>query len=109
MPLTFCCVNISLLKLLCQYFPLKLLCQYFPLKLLCQYFPLKLLCQYFPLELLCQYSPPTLQGKGDPKDIEKRVQQIRDDIELSTSEYEKEKMNERLAKLSNGIAVLKVY
>jgi chaperonin GroEL len=49
-----------------------------------------------------------LQGKGDKKDIDKRVQQIKDEIELSNSEYEKEKMNERLAKLSNGVAVLKV-
>lgn len=50
----------------------------------------------------------TLQGKGSKEDIEKRVQQIKDEIELSTSEYEKEKMGERLAKLSNGVAVLKV-
>lgn len=49
-----------------------------------------------------------MKGKGDSADIEKRINQIREDIELSTSEYEKEKMNERLAKLSNGIAVLKI-
>ena len=49
-----------------------------------------------------------MQGKGDKADIEKRVQHIKDEIELSTSEYEKEKMGERLAKLSNGVAVLKV-
>jgi len=48
------------------------------------------------------------QGKGEPADLEKRLNQIRDDIEMSTSEYEKEKMMERLAKLSNGVAVLKV-
>ena len=48
------------------------------------------------------------QGKGEPADLEKRLNQIRDDIEMSTSEYEKEKMTERLAKLSNGVAVLKV-
>lgn len=48
------------------------------------------------------------QGKGDKADIDKRVAQIRDEIELSTSEYEKEKFGERLAKLSNGVAVLKV-
>ena len=40
--------------------------------------------------------------------MEKRIQQLRDEIELSTSEYEKEKLNERLAKLSSGVAVLKV-
>ena len=49
-----------------------------------------------------------LKGKGSQADIEKRVQQIRDDRELTTSEYEKEKLSERLAKLSNGVAVLKV-
>ncbi|KAL8621293.1 60 kDa heat shock protein, mitochondrial [Nucella lapillus] len=49
-----------------------------------------------------------MKGKGDKADIEKRVQQIKDEIDLSTSEYEKEKMGERLAKLSNGVAVLKV-
>lgn len=37
------------------------------------------------------------------------MNQIKDEIEMSTSEYEKEKFNERLAKLSNGVAVLKVY
>ena len=36
------------------------------------------------------------------------MNQIKDEIELSTSEYEKEKFGERLAKLSNGVAVLKV-
>ena len=41
--------------------------------------------------------------------MEKRIQQLRDEIDLSTSEYEKEKLNERLAKLSSGVAVLKVY
>ncbi|XP_046582973.1 heat shock protein 60A-like [Haliotis rubra] len=49
-----------------------------------------------------------MQGKGDKADIEKRVAQIKDEIELSTLEYEKEKLSERLAKLSNGVAVLKV-
>lgn len=49
-----------------------------------------------------------VQGKGDKASVEQRVQQIKDEIELSSSEYEKEKMGERLAKLSNGVAVLKV-
>lgn len=48
------------------------------------------------------------QGKGNKADIEKRIAQIKDEIEISTSEYEKEKYGERLAKLSNGVAVLKV-
>ena len=49
-----------------------------------------------------------MKGKGDKADVDKRVQQIKDDIDQSNSEYEKEKMAERLAKLSNGVAVLKV-
>jgi chaperonin GroEL len=49
-----------------------------------------------------------LNGTGDSKEVEKRVQQILDEIENSTSDYEKEKLNERLAKLSRGVAVLKV-
>jgi len=49
-----------------------------------------------------------LNGTGDSKEVEKRVQQILDEIEHSTSDYEKEKLNERLAKLSRGVAVLKI-
>ncbi|RCN44165.1 putative chaperonin GroEL [Ancylostoma caninum] len=49
-----------------------------------------------------------LRGKGDAAEIEKRIDQIADEIEQSTSDYEKEKLNERLAKLSKGVAVLKV-
>uniref|UniRef100_A0A915BMX1 Heat shock protein 60 n=1 Tax=Parascaris univalens TaxID=6257 RepID=A0A915BMX1_PARUN len=49
-----------------------------------------------------------LRGKGATADIEKRISLIEDEIEHSTSDYEKEKMNERLAKLSKGVAVLKV-
>ncbi|CAJ0573864.1 unnamed protein product, partial [Mesorhabditis spiculigera] len=49
-----------------------------------------------------------LRGKGSQVDIDKRVEQIADEIEQSTSEYEKEKLNERLAKLSKGVAVLKI-
>ena len=36
------------------------------------------------------------------------MQEIKDHIELTTSDYEKEKLMERLAKLSNGVAVIKV-
>ena len=81
----------------------------FPPRTIVSIFPPYTIVSIFAPYTIVSIFPPTLQGKGDPKDIEKRVQQIRDDIELSTSEYEKEKMNERLAKLSNGIAVLKVY
>ncbi|NP_001298236.1 60 kDa heat shock protein, mitochondrial-like [Biomphalaria glabrata] len=49
-----------------------------------------------------------MKGKGNKADIEKRIAQIKDEIEISTSEYEKEKFGERLAKLSNGVAVLKI-
>ena len=49
-----------------------------------------------------------MRGKGSAKDIENRVNQIKDEIGETTSEYEKEKLQERLAKLSKGVAVLKV-
>ena len=49
-----------------------------------------------------------MQGKGNSADIEKRMQELKDTIELTTSDYEKEKLMERLAKLSNGVAVIKV-
>ncbi|CAO2616082.1 60 kDa heat shock protein, mitochondrial, partial [Lemmus lemmus] len=49
-----------------------------------------------------------LKGKGDKAQIEKRIQEITEQLDITTSEYEKEKLNERLAKLSDGVAVLKV-
>lgn len=49
-----------------------------------------------------------LDGAGDKKTIEERCEQIRSAIELSTSDYDKEKLQERLAKLSGGVAVLKI-
>ncbi|KAE8698081.1 60 kDa chaperonin 1 [Hibiscus syriacus] len=49
-----------------------------------------------------------LDGNGDKKSIEVRCEQIRSAIELSTSDYDKEKLQERLAKLSGGVAVLKI-
>lgn len=49
-----------------------------------------------------------LKGKGDPKAVEKRANEIAEQIENTNSDYEKEKLNERLAKLSDGVAVLKV-
>jgi chaperonin GroEL len=45
-------------------------------------------------------------GKGNADDIKARVNQIKAQIENTTSEYDKEKLNERLAKLSGGVAVL---
>merc|ERR1712001_664671 len=49
-----------------------------------------------------------LKGKGNQKDIDLRCDQIRDAIEDTSSEYEKEKMQERMARLSSGVAVLKI-
>ncbi|CAD7690621.1 unnamed protein product [Nyctereutes procyonoides] len=49
-----------------------------------------------------------LKGKGDKAQIEKRIQEIIEQLDITTSEYEKEKLNERLAKLSDGVAVLKI-
>jgi len=47
-------------------------------------------------------------GKGDKKAIQERVNQLGIQIEAATSDYDKEKMQERLAKLSGGVAVIKV-
>jgi chaperonin GroEL len=49
-----------------------------------------------------------LKGKGDKSNVDQRAQQIRDQITDTTSEYEKEKLQERLARLSSGVAVLKI-
>jgi chaperonin GroEL len=47
-------------------------------------------------------------GKGAKAEIEKRVRQIRVQLEQSDSEFDKEKLQERLAKLSGGVAIIKV-
>src|SRR6516164_3115061 len=47
-------------------------------------------------------------GKGKKEDIQARVNQIKAQIEVTTSDYDKEKLQERLAKLSGGVAVLYV-
>jgi chaperonin GroEL len=47
-------------------------------------------------------------GKGDKIDLENRIAQIRLEIDGTSSEYEKEKLQERLAKLAGGVAVIKV-
>lgn len=49
-----------------------------------------------------------VNGSGDKKEIKSRVGQIRAQMESSTSDYDKEKMQERLAKLAGGVAVLYV-
>ena len=49
-----------------------------------------------------------VEGAGDPEQIAGRVAQIRAEIEKSDSDYDREKLQERLAKLAGGVAVIKV-
>jgi len=49
-----------------------------------------------------------IDGAGDPKNIEGRVSQIRAQIEETSSDYDREKLQERVAKLAGGVAVIKV-
>lgn len=49
-----------------------------------------------------------IEGKGEAAQIKGRVEQIRAQIEATTSDYDKEKLQERLAKLAGGVAVIKV-
>ena len=49
-----------------------------------------------------------IDGAGDKKKIEDRVKQIRAQIEEATSDYDKEKLQERVAKLAGGVALIKV-
>ncbi|MET7748271.1 chaperonin GroEL [Micromonospora azadirachtae] len=49
-----------------------------------------------------------VDGAGDPEQIQGRVNQIRAEIEKSDSDYDREKLQERLAKLAGGVAVIKV-
>ena len=49
-----------------------------------------------------------VNGAGDKKQIEARVNQIKAQIESTTSDYDKEKLQERMAKLAGGVAVIKV-
>jgi len=49
-----------------------------------------------------------VDGAGDPESIQGRVNQIRAEIEKSDSDYDREKLQERLAKLAGGVAVIKV-
>ena len=47
-------------------------------------------------------------GKGDPEQIKARINQIKAQIEETTSDYDREKLQERLAKLAGGVAVIRV-
>jgi chaperonin GroEL len=49
-----------------------------------------------------------VDGQGDEKGIKGRVDEIRKEIEISTSDYDREKLQERLAKLSGGVAIIRV-
>ncbi|MBI5566827.1 MAG: chaperonin GroEL [Chloroflexi bacterium] len=49
-----------------------------------------------------------VEGKGDLKQIKGRIEQIKAEIENTTSDYDKEKLQERLAKLSGGVAIIRV-
>jgi chaperonin GroEL len=49
-----------------------------------------------------------VEGEGSTKDIQGRIKQIRRQIEETTSDYDREKLQERLAKLAGGVAVIKV-
>jgi chaperonin GroEL len=48
-----------------------------------------------------------IEGAGTPKAVKERISQIKKEIDLSDSSYDKEKLQERLAKLSGGVAVIK--
>jgi chaperonin GroEL len=49
-----------------------------------------------------------IEGAGDPKAIQGRIQQLKNEIENTTSDYDREKLQERLAKLSGGVAQIQV-
>ncbi len=49
-----------------------------------------------------------IEGGGDKKDIQARISQIKSQLEETTSDYDKEKLGERLAKLAGGVAVINV-
>jgi chaperonin GroEL len=49
-----------------------------------------------------------IEGAGDEKAIKGRIEQLKHEIEVTTSDYDREKLQERLAKLAGGVAVIKV-
>src|SRR4029453_18654911 len=49
-----------------------------------------------------------IDGGGDPKDLQARVKTLKVQIEDSTSDYDREKLQERLAKLVGGVAIIRV-
>jgi hypothetical protein len=71
---------------------------------------IQLFCCFFSLCLLSDIYKALflLQGKGQKSEVDKRIAEIKDELSTTSSDYEKEKLKERLAKLSTGIAVIKV-
>ena len=57
---------------------------------------------------ICQGTTTIVDGAGKKKEIEARITQIKAQIEETTSDYDKEKLQERLAKLAGGVAVIRV-
>jgi chaperonin GroEL len=57
-----------------------------------------------------QFVKPTtiIDGGGDPKDLQARVKTLKAQVEDSTSDYDREKLQERLAKLVGGVAIIRV-
>jgi len=49
-----------------------------------------------------------IEGAGDAKKVQDRIAQIRKELEITTSDYDKDKLKERLAKLAGGVGVIKV-
>src|SRR5215212_9598558 len=49
-----------------------------------------------------------IEGAGDEKAIKGRIEQLKHEIDLNTSDYDREKLQERLAKLAGGVAIIKV-
>ncbi|MEJ2322343.1 MAG: chaperonin GroEL, partial [Gammaproteobacteria bacterium] len=58
--------------------------------------------------LITKEETTIIDGAGDEADIKARVEQIRSQIEETSSDYDREKLQERLAKLAGGVAVIKV-
>jgi chaperonin GroEL len=59
--------------------------------------------------VVCTKDDTTIvDGAGNPKAIKGRIEEIKTEIDKSTSDYDKEKLQERLAKLSGGVAIIRV-
>src|SRR5205807_1558502 len=61
-----------------------------------------------PLVIIAEDETTVVEGGGSQADIQGRINQIRAEIENTDSDYDREKLQERLAKLSGGVAIIKV-